>query len=208
MSDSELVDLCVNLAKIPQLRKFIFIVDADNPERTKKIIDQNNPFKFLGNNVYSLQIPVPEHRTNSAICIEHYYTDSELRTEKEIAGKRCRLFLGNEFDNRGISLDREYHCTAPRQCGPDKITIIDGDSKTKVTLISDPQVSLALPKTKFAEALLNEENEFSDISSENFKLIFDILKQIILPQEVTETPLTEQPAPGNAQQGISSSIST
>lgn len=180
MGDNELVKICESVAKLPQQRKLIFIADADQPDKTKKMMDSGKTYKNWGNQVYSFQIPVPSHRKdNPRICIEHYYQDAELKTEKEIHGKKCRLFLGNEFDSRGISQDRKYHCSNPKCCGPDKNTIIEGDSKARVTLLQDDQVSVGLPKMQFADAILNEDDAFKHISSNEFHLIFDIIKMIL-----------------------------
>ena len=158
----------------------IFIADADHPEKTNKLVDSKKAFKDWGNYVYSFQIPIPQHRVGQRVCIEHYYTDDELKTEKDINGKKCRLFLSGEFDERGISSDKNYVCSPfTKEYKSDKKLIIEGDSKGRVSLINDASVTVALPKMKFAEAILAEDGDFANISSQNFKLIFDIIKQII-----------------------------
>ena len=180
MGDCELVKICESVAKFPQHRKMIFIADADQPEKTKKLVESERMYKKWGKQVYSFQIPVPPHRMGKNICIEHYYTDEELKTEKNINGKKCRLFLGSEFDERGISIDKKYHCSNKNVCGPGKTSIIEGDAKARVSLIEDESVTVALPKMKFAEAVLAEEENFTQISSQYFIAIFDILKKIIV----------------------------
>ena len=190
MGDSEMVKACETAAKFPQSRKLIFIVDADQPERTKKMVQEGEKFKDWGNQVFSFQIPIPEHRNNQRICIEHYYSDEELKTEKDINGKKCRLFLGNEFDSRGISLDKKYVCSPATHCGSDKNTILEGDAKARVTLYEDETVTVGLPKTKFAEAILHEEDNFKNIDSSNFNLIFDVIRDILIPQQAT-APTTQ-----------------
>lgn len=192
MGDSEMVKACETAAKFPQSRKLIFIVDADQPERTKKMVQEGKKFKDWGNQVFSFQIPIPEHRNNQRICIEHYYSDEELKTEKDINGKKCRLFLGNEFDSRGISLDKKYVCSPATHCGSDKNTILEGDAKARVTLYEDETVTVGLPKTKFAEAILHEEDNFKNIDSSNFNLIFDVIRDILIPQQATAPSNTEQ----------------
>ena len=190
MSDNELVTLCENTAKIPQHRKMIFISDADHPEKTKRLSEEGKLFRHWHNNIYSFQIPIPQHRiATPKICIEHYYTDNEIRTPKIIEKIERRLFMGNEFDKRGISLDGKYVCIARNECGEGNIAIIEGDSKTRISLISDESTTVALSKTKFAEAILGEEDDFSKISSDNFRLIFDIIKAII--GSVSLAPHTE-----------------
>lgn len=186
MGDCELVKTCESVAKLPQLRKMIFIADADHPETTKKLVEAGKAYKKWGTQVYSFQIPVPSHREGQKVCIEHYYTDKELKTEKNINGKKCRLFLGNEFDNRGISNDKKYVCSNRNECGPDKNSIIEGDTKSRVTLLEDESVNVALSKMKFADAVLAEEEAFAYLDSKSFKGIFDIIKQIIVPAAAVE----------------------
>ena len=196
MGDSEMVKACETAAKFPQSRKLIFIVDADQPEKTKKMVQEGKKFKDWGNQVFSFQIPIPEHRNDQRICIEHYYSDEELKTEKDIKGKKCRLFLGNEFDSRGISLDKKYVCSPATHCGSDKNTILEGDAKARVTLYEDETITVGLPKTKFAEAILHEEDNFKNIDSSNFRLIFNVIRDILIPQQVTVLSNTEQSKQG------------
>ena len=181
MSDSELVSLCKETAKLPHRGKIIFICDADRINNTKDLSEKDKSYKYWGNNVFSFHIPTPDHRKGQPVCIEHYYTDDEIRTPKTINGKEHRLFLGYEFDSRGISKDGKYVCADKKSCGDGKITIIEGDSKTRVTLYLDENQTVALSKMAFAEAILNEEGDFAKISSESFKLIFDVLLEIIAP---------------------------
>jgi len=56
--------------------------------------------------VYSFQIPIPEHRkTTPNICIEHYYTDDEIKREfKCVDGIIRRMYMGNEFNSKGIDI--------------------------------------------------------------------------------------------------------
>lgn len=197
MSDSELVTLCKGTAKLPHRGKIIFICDADNTKVTKDLYDNNKPYKTWDNNVFSFQIPTPEHRKGQPVCIEHYYRDNEIKTEKTINNQKYRLFLGNEFDSRGISNDGMYFCAARNSCGEGKIDIIEGDSKSRVTLCKDANQSVALSKTAFAEAILNEEGDFANISSESFSLIFDVLLKIIAPGSNTSKETTSSSDTGD-----------
>ena len=60
--------------------------------------------------VYSFLIPNSELRPDLAtICIEHYYTDDELKTEIEFKGVKRRLSLSGEFIKRnGQTKDHQY----------------------------------------------------------------------------------------------------
>ena len=130
MGNSQLISMCEQYSKINQPRKIVFIADADDYSAKNKLSKEGEDYKSWGNNVYSMVIPVPEHRKDTpAISIEHYYTDDELKKEVIINGTKRRLFMENEFSENGISLDKQLDCIARGKCGPNKIGIIDGDEK-------------------------------------------------------------------------------
>lgn len=179
MGNTQLTSMCKHFASIPQPRKLIFIADADD-ETTSKELGSEEVFKAWGNNVYSFTIPIPTHRAaTSKICIEHYYSDSDIKTPVEINGVPRRIYIGNEFDSTGISIDGQICCVDRNSCGPDKIRIIDGTSDKKVFRINgDREINLALPKMEFADRVLGNSPEYSNIDFSSFSLIFDIVKQI------------------------------
>ena len=87
--------------------------------------------------------------------------------------------MGNEFDSVGISVDGQLCCVDRNSCGPDKIRIIDGTSDKRVFCIQgDRKTNLALPKMEFADRVLGNSPEYSNIDFSSFSLIFDIIKQI------------------------------
>ena len=131
-------------------------------------------------NVYSFTIPVPAHRTDTPkICIEHYYSDNDIKTQVEINGVQRRIYMGNEFDSVGISVDGQLCCVDRNSCGPDKIRIIDGTSDKRVFCIQgDRKTNLALPKMEFADRVLGNSPEYSNIDFSSFSLIFDIINKI------------------------------
>jgi hypothetical protein len=96
MGDDRLQKTCAALSLLPHASPEIFVFDRDNHEVVKKVEDPEMHFKNWGNNVFSLAIPVPDHRNNQPdICIEFNYSDEELlRTDRN--GRR--LFLSSEFD--------------------------------------------------------------------------------------------------------------
>ena len=84
MGNTTLSRMCEEYAKIKQQRKLIFIADCDDKDTNKKL-GGDGPYKNWGNNVYSIILPIPEHRkTTPDICIEHYYSDDEIKTPVEI----------------------------------------------------------------------------------------------------------------------------
>lgn len=181
MSCSQLVSMCKEFSKIQQPRKIIFLADADDHETIKQLSDKEHSYKNWGNNVYSLILPVPKHRKNTPnICIEHYYLDSDLKRTLNINGVARRIYMGNEFDENGLSDDNQYMCVDKNSCGKNKICIIDGQSKKRVFKIAgDRKINLALPKMDFAEAIYSDKEEMKSIDFFEFHLIFDIIKQIV-----------------------------
>lgn len=179
MSNTQLTSMCKHFASIPQPRKLIFIADADDTS-TNKELGSEAGFKAWGNNVYSFTIPVPAHRADTPkICIEHYYSDNDIKTQVEINGVQRRIYMGNEFDSVGISVDGQLCCVDRNSCGPDKIRIIDGTSDKRVFCIQgDRKTNLALPKMEFADRVLGNSPEYSNIDFSSFSLIFDLVKQI------------------------------
>ena len=184
LSDSELTRLCEETAKIPHPNIVIFISDHDISGTVAKFSVKGKDFKSWGNNVFSFPIPIPKHREKTPdVCIEHYYTDEEIKTKYTENTLNIRLFMGNEFDENGYSSDNLYLCSNPIKI-KNPISIIDGTSDLRVTLINNPShPNVALSKMKFAEAILNEQEPFSTISSEHFTAIFDIIKQILLSND-------------------------
>lgn len=180
MSCSNLVTMCKEFAKVQQPRKIIFVADADD-KNTSKQLSATEVYKAWGNNVYSMILPIPEHRLDTPdVCIEHYYLDDDLQRAIEINGISRRIYMGREFDEVGLSNDKDYMCLDRNSCGQGKICIIDGQSGKRVFKINDEnKVNLALPKMDFAEAIYTKRDEMKNIDFSEFHLVFDIIKQII-----------------------------
>lgn len=182
MGNAALVSMCEAMAKIPQKRKLIFIADRDDKQTNKTLSENGCLFKKWGNNVFSLILPVPDSRKSTPnICIEHYYSDQEIKTICHINGKDYRLFMGNEFDEVGLSADGELLCQNKNLCGKNRISIIDGQSKGRVvrTKAKEPRENIALSKMDFANNILNKKQGFDKFSFYNFIEIFKIIKKII-----------------------------
>jgi predicted ATPase len=180
MGWSTLCTICESLSKIKRNQKIIFIADDDEPNATKKLKSSTNRYKNWGNNVYSILLPIPQHRTETPlISIEHYYTDDEIKTEVSIGGISRRLFMGNEFDKRGINSIHCLNCDRKEKCGKDKINIIDGTSGERITHFDNADVNLALPKMEFAQRILNKEPPFDNFNFDSFIELFEIIKEIL-----------------------------
>lgn len=182
MSCSELVTMCKSYSKIKNSRKLIFI--ADNDDKTTKKELGGNPYKKWTNDVFSFCLPIPSHRSNSDICIEHLYSDEELKREVSFEGDlRRRLFLGEEFDETGhLKMNDEYYfCQAMQsQKERDKNAIVDGSDNKKVTRVGEiNKVNYALPKTTFADYVLEKKEPFTEMNFDDFIPIFEIIRDIL-----------------------------
>lgn len=187
MGNTNLSAMCKQISKVRQSRKLIFIADADDNDTTKALSEKGKPYKTWGNNVFSFVLPLPDSRQDTPkICIEHYYTDDEIKTVAQIDDVSRRLYMGNEFNNDGISLDGKLFCRDRNSCGNDSIKIIDGTTDKRVYQINDKEEkNIALSKMNFVEKIIDGSDEFSNIKFNNFHLIFDIIKQIL------DEPMTE-----------------
>ncbi len=187
MGWSQLYTMCKSYSMLDNKRKLIFIADRDVDEANKKFSQSDCQFKSWGNNVFSFIIPIPDHRTATPnICIEHYYTDEDLKTVIEVEGVQRRLFVGNEFNEKGysIGMGEKFYCEDKKKCGENKFSIIDGSDNKRVYKIAemsaqeDPE-NYALTKSAFANAVLNKETGFSRANFQHFSLVFNIIKAII-----------------------------
>jgi len=179
MGNKTLTGICENYAKLPHDKKYIFIADRDVDETNKKMSIENQPFKKWAENVYSFIIPLPDSRKDTPnICIEHLYSDEEIKTEIICDGISRRLYMGNEFDCRGLALSIDRFCERANICGPDKINIIEGTQGDRVTSINniDHVTNYALSKMNFAKHISDNPDKFN---FENFIEIFKTIKCII-----------------------------
>lgn len=181
MGNTALVAMCESFSKMHQKRKMIFIADRDDKKTNIKMGEEGKNYKNWGNNVYSFLLPVPEMRRETPeICIEHLYSDNEIKTEHDDNGVLRRLYMGCEFNSKGISKELGKMCEKRNKCGPNKISIIEGSSGEKVTdIFGDEEINYALSKMKFAECILERKKGFENFDFSNFIDIFEIIKEIV-----------------------------
>lgn len=152
----------------------IFVFDRDITDNEIAYVhDENKGFKSWGNGSYSLILPIPEHRRGvKDLCIEHYYTDNELKT-KDKNGRR--LFISDEFDKRSFrhSLETNISTTSNNvKRGP--YYIIDD------AVFDATNENIALSKDTFASYILSNTDEFSGFNFDEFSKIFDVIEKIII----------------------------
>ena len=183
MGGSELKSICQSHSKLHQRRKIIFISDNDDNSVASVMKSHNgDQFKSWGNNVYSCILPVPVQRNdNPEICIEHLYSDEEIKTIVTIGGIDRRLYIGNEFDEFGRGVAIHKLCIKQKVCGPTKISIIDGTCDARVISPSsaENETNYALPKALFADNVLAKTPPFDSFNFDNFVPLFRIIKAII-----------------------------
>ncbi len=173
--EADLKKLLVNLSKIQNKHKIIGIFDRDVPKTVNDIEGEGLPYKYYGNNVYAFCIPASQYRKNKGqdrISIEYLYTDEEIKTPLE---NERRLFLGTEFTKRSMRHNTEnLTLQLPDGKGVDKV--IENNGKQAVFDENDNNV--LAKKNDFAEAILHDKISISDESWENFRQIFDRIRQI------------------------------
>ena len=181
MGCSQLVSLCENYAKLPQTTKFICIADRDDRKTNNALSVEGAEFKEWGNNVYSFILPLPQIRKDTPeICIEHLYTDTEIKTEYTEDGITRRLYMGGEFDERGIAPAIDRFCEKRNVCGPNSIAILEGSSKERITsLTNNDGTNYALSKSKFASLVLSKTPPFDCFDFTNFLPVFKTIKNIM-----------------------------
>ena len=175
LGDSRLYQLFEYISMLNNENKFICIFDRDKKEFVNKVTNGEKNYKYNKNNVYSMAIPVPEHRINTPeICIEHYYLDDDIKREKD--GKR--IYIGNEFCRKsGIHNEfGDIFCEKKNKCGADSYKIIDSDCFVARRGYED--YNIAMSKNDFADNIINETCEFSNININAFKNIFDVIAEI------------------------------
>ena len=173
MGDGELLKICEGTSRLPQARPLICIFDRDNPKivRQVEVVDSEPSFRHWGFHVYSFALPTPDHRQGeqSAVSIELYYTDDELKRQ-DAQGRR--FFLSNEFNDVGWHLDGDLVCWENKVRG-EVVCVIDRK------VFSRDGVNQALSKNSFAHNVLHRVDNFDDFDFSQFRKVFDIMADIV-----------------------------
>lgn len=180
MGSSHLKTYCLQRAKVTNEKKIICIFDRDESNYVKEMnpsaTDPLSTFRKHTNNVYSFCIPNPSHRPNHQyITIEHYYTDDELLTKDS---NNRRIYLSSEFSEKG------KHKTEPnlRHGNYNKIKAYIEMDKSKVVeydVFDENDTNIALPKSDFAQYILNNQSDFEQFGVSQFEAVFTILDSIL-----------------------------
>jgi len=130
--------------------------------------------RLSNSNVYVFCIPKINDELDE-ICIEFYYEQDEV---KKAFDDGRRLFYGSEFDKDSVSYCKKYMTTKPY---PNPLDILDGgDKKKEVYLIDDEKKqNIALSKNEFTQNIIDGVEGFNKFNIEKFRLIFDVIKNIV-----------------------------
>lgn len=179
MDCNSLLAMCQAYANIKR-GFYIFISDRDVGTNIIQMSDANS-YKKWGNGVYSFVIPIPDIRKdNPDICIEHYFSDEEIKTIKKFPdGTERRLYLSSEFDQYGRAPEINRFCTNRSACSGSKLKILDGTGNDRIINLNDlnDQTNYGLSKMVFAKSVISDP-AFEHIRFDNFLLIFDLIQKI------------------------------
>ena len=180
--DGDLLKLLKQISKtrLPDdSRAVIGIFDCDS--KTTSEIQKADTFKSYGNNVYAFCIKAPQSRLDigeTDISIEFLYKDEEIKTILPEAKGR-RLFISNEFSTETgrHKIEAQLSLHNAREINKSRIKILESTSGQGVD--GEEGNNLLATKNDFADAIVNEQIEISTESWENFKHIFNTIREII-----------------------------
>jgi hypothetical protein len=177
--DANLLRICEARAVTPNDNPHIFIFDRDNPAIIKKVTEEGNEFKNWGNKVFSFALPIPEHREkiNDNICIEFYYSDSDLIIEDNSSR---RLYISSEFNKESGKHKKQPSIHyGNRYYLKDKEKILDSD------VFNDLNVNIALSKDLFATYVMDETSPFDKVNFKYFTKIIEVIQKILVDNNIT-----------------------
>lgn len=174
---SDIDNLLKYLSSMPNVNIIVAIVDRD----TGIVRGPNGEcYEKRPNKVYKFNIPAlenEERNKDSKICIEHYYSNSEIHTETGFG----HLYMGMDFNEFGCSNDGKWiFKDRARNKGLTDIAIIDGGNNHLQRIAVDAH---AATKDQFAEYVCAHPTEFN---FENFRKIYDVICDIYQSTQITE----------------------
>lgn len=176
INNDRLFQICQNRPQIKNLTNIeIFLFDRDDSRyNERKVCDPDRNYKDWSSNVYSTLLPVPQHRDFNEVCIEHFYSDDDMRRTDE---KGRRLYTTDEFDadSGNHKENAKIYFSGQRsilKCKYPKI--LDANIRR-----IDNDTNIALSKKNFASHIAAKRGNFKDISFEYFRPVFDLIREII-----------------------------
>ena len=174
MGHGELLKMCKAYCKRENRQPNIFIFDRDVPAVVNEVMEKDKDYKNWDNNVFSLAVPIPAHRTNTTdVCIELYYQDKDIKRKD---GDGRRLYLSDEFDsnNNSHKQQNDVYTLSNKTRRLVGVTIVDSQVFNFIT-----KESVALSKDSFAELIANDDPNFHNVDFSEFGKIFDVIVTIL-----------------------------
>lgn len=166
--DTALLSRLHHTAENPEQQKrlHLFIFDRDKPQILGQI-EANLDYKYWRNGVYSLALPIPNHRAGmKTVCIELYYSDADI--VRSVRGGH-RLYLSREF-NPTSGFHEELDLVHKHiQSLRGELKIIDHE------VLGRDGKNVALSKDAFAEHILNGTDGFQNMDFSGFKQLFEMI---------------------------------
>ncbi len=175
--DSNLHKLLEQAARINNKNIIIGIFDRDIRKTVEEIEKDGQQVKDFGNKVYAFCIPLPESRKRNRqeeISIEFLYNDEEIHTTLK---NGCNLFFGDEFSIKTGRHKNDNKLSLANQSDRGKNKIVENNGGQAV--YNEREENILAKKDDFANAIACGEIEISEESWNNFKGIFEIIKQIL-----------------------------
>lgn len=165
----ELDNLLIKLSNIPRNNIVIGIFDRDKHVREP---DEGKCYTALKNNVFRFNVPAlenDERQLADKICIEHYYSDTEIETVTDFG----HLYMAKDFNEYGVSSDGHWiFQNFSRNSSLTHISIIDSANRHLQKHDGEAKI---ISKDDFADYVINHPDEFN---FENFRKIFDVISAI------------------------------
>ncbi len=175
--DSNLYKLLEQVAHIENKNIIIGVFDRDIKKTVENIEKNALQIKDFGNNVYAFCIPLPESRRMNGeedISIEFLFSDVEIHTKLK---NGCSLFFGDEFSTRTGRHKKDKTLTLSNQSDRGKHKIVENNGGQAV--YNEQEKNILAKKDDFANAISSGEIDISEESWNNFKPIFEIIRQIL-----------------------------
>ncbi|WP_415715485.1 reverse transcriptase domain-containing protein [Maridesulfovibrio sp.] len=161
----------IKMCKSAKYRKFsnipsIAIFDRDINK------SENFDNKLHGNNLWSVILPIPEHRTgwDKSISIEHYYCDKTLFHEDE---EGRRLYIASEFDKTTLKHKKLPDIRIPKNHNKKDHTVLN-------KVLDASNANICLTKVNFAKMVAQEICTLDPIDTESFIPLFKHIENLIL----------------------------
>ena len=147
----------------------VYLFDNDQKDYVTKL-NGRAFMNYKHPKVFMALLPQPAHRDFYEVCIEHFYSDSDLM-RKDTKGRR--IYFVHEFDKlTGFHKTESVRCLKLNPLKQkDSTPLVDG-------ILNEKDQSVALSKKDFALAVLNRKQSHADVDLEAFKTIFEMFENI------------------------------